>query len=77
MSPASEVVGRESEIDSVHGFLGAVPTGPVTTGAWRPNGVAVAGDVPIGGVAYWGDCRASGRAVATGAVPIGATGDAG
>jgi DNA-binding CsgD family transcriptional regulator len=54
MSPALEVVGRESEIDSVHDFLEAVPGGPVAlliegepgigkTTLWR-EGVAEAGE---------------------------------
>ena len=54
MSPTSEVVGRESEIDSVHGFLEAVPGGPVAlliegeagigkTTLWR-EGIAEAGE---------------------------------
>jgi DNA-binding CsgD family transcriptional regulator len=54
MSPALEVVGRESEIDSVHDFLEAVPGGPVAlliegeagigkTTLWR-EGIAEAGE---------------------------------
>src|SRR5262245_10215229 len=54
MSPALEVVGRESEIDSVHDFLEAVPAGPIAlllegeagigkTTLWR-EGIAAAGE---------------------------------
>jgi DNA-binding CsgD family transcriptional regulator len=54
MSPALEVVGRESEIDSVHQFLEAVPGGPIAlliegaigigkTTLWR-KGIAEAGE---------------------------------
>jgi DNA-binding CsgD family transcriptional regulator len=54
MSPALEVEGRESEIDSVHDFLEAVPGGPIAlliegaigigkTTLWR-EGVAEAGE---------------------------------
>src|SRR5438132_13040626 len=54
MSPALDVVGRESEIDSVHDFLEAVPRGPIAlllegaigigkTTLWR-EGIAEAGE---------------------------------
>lgn len=45
MSPALEVVGRESEIDSVHDFLEAVPGGPVA--------LLVEGEVGIGKTTLW------------------------
>ena len=45
MSPASEVVGRESEIDSVHDFLEAVPGGPVA--------LLIEGEAGIGKTTLW------------------------
>ena len=45
MSPALEVVGRESEIDSVRGFLEAVPGGPVA--------LLIEGDLGIGKTTLW------------------------
>jgi DNA-binding CsgD family transcriptional regulator len=45
MSPALEVVGRESEIDSVHDFLEAVPGGPVA--------LLIEGDAGIGKTTLW------------------------
>ena len=45
MSPALEVVGRESEIDSVHDFLEAVPGGPVA--------LLIEGEIGIGKTTLW------------------------
>ncbi len=45
MSPASEVVGRESEIDCVRGFLEAVPDGPVA--------LRIEGEAGIGKTTLW------------------------
>ncbi|HMN99253.1 MAG TPA: AAA family ATPase [Miltoncostaeaceae bacterium] len=45
MSPTSEVVGRESELDSVHGFLEAVPRGPVA--------LLIEGEIGIGKTTLW------------------------
>ncbi len=45
MSPALEVVGRESEIDSVHDFLEAVPAGPIT--------MLIQGEIGIGKTTLW------------------------
>jgi tetratricopeptide (TPR) repeat protein len=45
MSPALEVVGRESEIDSVHDFLEAVPAGPIT--------MLIEGEIGIGKTTLW------------------------
>src|SRR5262249_46325892 len=45
MSPALEVVGRESEIDSVHDFLEAVPGGPI--------GLLIEGEIGIGKTTLW------------------------
>ena len=45
MSPALEVVGRESEIDSVHDFLAAVGGGPVA--------LLVEGEIGIGKTTLW------------------------
>ena len=47
MSQALEVVGRESEIDSVHDFLEAVPGGPVV--------LLVEGEMGIGKTTLWRD----------------------
>ena len=45
MSPTLEVVGRESEIDSVHAFLDAVPGGPVA--------LLIEGEAGIGKTTLW------------------------
>ena len=45
MSPALDVVGRESEIDSVHDFLEAVPGGPIA--------LLIEGEVGIGKTTLW------------------------
>src|ERR687885_440646 len=45
MSPALEVVGRESEIDSVHDFLEAVPGGPIA--------LLIEGEIGIGKTTLW------------------------
>src|SRR5712692_10282029 len=45
MLPALEVVGRESEIDSVHDFLEAVPAGPIT--------MLIQGEIGIGKTTLW------------------------
>lgn len=45
MSPALEVVGRESEIDSVHEFLEAVPGGPIA--------LLIEGEIGIGKTTLW------------------------
>jgi DNA-binding CsgD family transcriptional regulator len=45
MSPALDVVGRESEIDSVHDFLEAVPGGPVA--------LLIEGEIGIGKTTLW------------------------
>ena len=45
MSPASEVVGREAEIDSVHDFLEAVPGGPIA--------LLIEGEIGIGKTTLW------------------------
>ena len=45
MSPTLEVVGRESEIDSVHDFLEAVPGGPVA--------LLIEGEAGIGKTTLW------------------------
>ena len=45
MSPSLEVVGRESEIDSVHDFLEAVPGGPVA--------LLIEGEAGIGKTTLW------------------------
>ena len=45
MSRALEVVGRESEIDSVHDFLEAVPGGPI--------GLLIEGEIGIGKTTLW------------------------
>ena len=45
MSPALEVVGRASEIDSVHEFLEAVPGGPIA--------LLIEGEVGIGKTMLW------------------------
>jgi DNA-binding CsgD family transcriptional regulator len=45
MSPALEVVGRESEIDSVHVFLEAVPGGPIA--------LLIEGEIGIGKTTLW------------------------
>lgn len=45
MSPALEVVGRESEIDSVHDFLEAVPAEPIT--------MLIQGEIGIGKTTLW------------------------
>ena len=43
--PTSEVVGRESEIDSVHAFSDAVPRGPVA--------LVIQGEAGIGKTTLW------------------------
>jgi AAA ATPase domain len=45
MSPALEVVGRESEIDSVHDFVEAVPGGPIA--------LLIEGEIGIGKTTLW------------------------
>ncbi len=45
MSPTLEVVGRESEIDSVHDFLEAVPGGPIA--------LLIEGEIGIGKTTLW------------------------
>src|SRR6266545_3036205 len=45
MSPALEIVGRESEIDSVHDFLEAVPVGPIA--------LLIEGEIGIGKTTLW------------------------
>src|SRR6266540_1241925 len=45
MLPALEVVGRESEIDSVHDFLEAVPVGPIA--------LLIEGEIGIGKTTLW------------------------
>ena len=45
MSPALGVVGRESEIDSVHAFLEAVPGGPIA--------LLIEGEIGIGKTTLW------------------------
>jgi DNA-binding CsgD family transcriptional regulator len=45
MSPVLEVVGRESEIDSVHDFLEAVPGGPIA--------LLIEGEIGIGKTTLW------------------------
>src|SRR5215204_4253360 len=45
MSPALDVVGRESEIDSVHDFLEAVPAGPIA--------LLIEGEIGIGKTTVW------------------------
>ena len=53
MSPTLEVVGRESEIDSVHDFLEAVPGGPVT--------LLIEGEAGIGKTTLWREGIAEAR----------------
>ena len=53
MLQALEVVGRESEIDSVHGFLEAVPGGPVA--------LLIEGDAGIGKTTLWREGVAGAR----------------
>src|SRR5436190_16549124 len=45
MSPVLEVLGRESEIDSVHDFLEAVPGGPIA--------LLIEGEIGIGKTTLW------------------------